>query len=184
MAYSVGWLPGRRAALLVMAKTWGDVLPDKGPVWGIPATDITAQCREAFEVLVEKMRYIKARHFFSPPLTERYFAALLLNKPGASSSEIPAPVSQPTETNKFRVTYRDAYKRAGSSQFAVYPAEEGTLRLRGGEREPGVFLPEVRNGLRQEGFFRPGAQRDYPVNREYRGGRLPIVHGSLVIAHC
>jgi hypothetical protein len=76
-----------------MAKTWGDVLPDKGPVWGVPATDITelagfitaadaallhaessgrspvitAQCREAFETLVEKMRYIKARHFFRRP---------------------------------------------------------------------------------------------------------------------
>lgn len=122
MAYNVSWLPGPRTGQLTMAKTWSPILGDKGASWGIPATDITelnscitvadaallratsserspvitAQCREAFDALVEKMRYIKSRYFFSPPLTESDFAALLLSKPNSSGSEIPAPTSQPT----------------------------------------------------------------------------------------
>lgn len=116
------WLPGRRALRIAMAKTWCPVLVNKGSEWGVPAADITelngfitiadaamqlaessdrspvitARCREAFENMVGKMRYIKVRYFHTPPLTESDFAALLLDKPGYSSSEIPNPTAQPT----------------------------------------------------------------------------------------
>jgi hypothetical protein len=68
----------------------------------LPAlTVITARCREAFKEMAEKMRYIKARYFHSPPLTESDFASLLLNKPDTSSSEIPLPNAQPTADLSF-----------------------------------------------------------------------------------
>jgi hypothetical protein len=116
------WLPGRRDDQLAMAKTWVLVLGVKGPVWGVPQEDITeldgltvnaedilgraksstrtpvvtARCREAFGELVEKMRYIKARHFHNPPLSESDFVSLLLKQPDTTSTEIPLPESQPT----------------------------------------------------------------------------------------
>jgi hypothetical protein len=122
MAYNADWLPGRRDDQLAMAKTWAAVLTAKGADWGVPSADlpelnafiaaadaallqakssdrspvVTAQCREAFENLTEKMRYIKARYFLTPPLTEADYAALLLKKPDTIRTEIPAPSSQPT----------------------------------------------------------------------------------------
>jgi hypothetical protein len=98
------------------------VLVNRGTEWGVPAADITelngfitvadaamqlaessdrspvitAQCREAFKNMVGKMRYIKTHYFHTPPLTESDFAALLLDKPGYSPSEIPDPTAQPT----------------------------------------------------------------------------------------
>jgi hypothetical protein len=116
------WLPGSRDEQLAMAKTWSMVLAVKGTVWGVPEKDVTelntyigvadtallhakssdrtpvvtAQCREAFEVLVEKMRYIKARYFMSPPLVDSDYASLLLNRPDTTPSEVLDPKAQPT----------------------------------------------------------------------------------------
>jgi hypothetical protein len=104
-----------------MAKTWLSVLAAKGPAWGVPQGDIeelttlaqaaetalfeaktaarskitTAKCREAFDALVEKMRYIKARHFLTPPLIESDYASILL-KMHDEASDIPVPDAQPT----------------------------------------------------------------------------------------
>jgi hypothetical protein len=122
MAQYLSWLPGGCDDQLAMAKTWLLVLAVKGPVWGVPQTDITdlttlsqaaetilfqaksstrttvitAQCREAFEALVEKMRFIKARHFLTPPLTETDYASLLLKMRDPTPSDIPVPDAQPT----------------------------------------------------------------------------------------
>ena len=122
MAGYVNWLPGRRDDQLAMAKSWSAVLAVKGAGWGVPQADIaelntliaaadaallrakssdrspviTAQCREAFGELVEKMRYIKARYFLSPPLVESDYASLLLSKPDTTPTEIPDPTAQPT----------------------------------------------------------------------------------------
>ncbi|MDR2418639.1 MAG: hypothetical protein LBD79_06255 [Treponema sp.] len=48
-----------------------------------PPTVISAQCWEAFDMMVENMRYI-----FLSPLTESDSAALLLKKPGSAPSKI------------------------------------------------------------------------------------------------
>jgi hypothetical protein len=47
------------------------------------------------------MCYIKARHFFSPPMTESDFALLLLRKPDGTATEVPEPASQPTADLSF-----------------------------------------------------------------------------------
>jgi hypothetical protein len=62
---------------------------------------ITARCREAFDALQDKMRSIKARYFFSPPMTDSDFALLLLKKPDGTATEVPEPTSQPTADLSF-----------------------------------------------------------------------------------
>jgi hypothetical protein len=57
---------------------------------------VTAQCKEAFEALVEKMRFIKNRYFVSPPLTAPDFAALLLKEPDPVYSRRGVPKAQMT----------------------------------------------------------------------------------------
>jgi hypothetical protein len=115
------WLPGGRDDQLHMARTWISVLGIKGTAWGVlPAeitdltalvataeaklnlakssertTVITAECREAFDALIEKMRFIKRRWFLSPPLTDSDYAALLLSHEN-NGTEIPPPEAQPT----------------------------------------------------------------------------------------
>ena len=91
------WLPGKRDDQLHMAKTWGTVLAQKGQTWNVPLADITelasltteadsaltltkssertqvitVRCREAFDALLFKMRYIKKRSFLQPPSRTR-----------------------------------------------------------------------------------------------------------------
>ncbi|AEF83246.1 hypothetical protein [Leadbettera azotonutricia] len=96
MPYSSKWLPGTREGQLEMARTWSTVLSSNAKAWSIPAAELTglnslvsasakaldaatgegrgpvntAKCKAAFEALVGKMRFIKERYFFMPPLTD------------------------------------------------------------------------------------------------------------------
>jgi hypothetical protein len=96
MPYNSKWLPGSREGQLEMAKTWSTVLGSKAKALGIPAAELTdlnsrismaakaldaangegrgpvntAKCKAAFEAMVAKMRFIKERYFFMPPLTD------------------------------------------------------------------------------------------------------------------
>ncbi|MDR2516066.1 MAG: hypothetical protein LBC88_01645 [Spirochaetaceae bacterium] len=111
------WLPGRRDDQLHMAKNWSSVLASKGADWNVPAAEmtelatltaaaeatlnaakssertqiITAQCREAFDILVAKMRFIKRRWFLQPPLTDAELVSLLLSPQDSTKTDIPAP---------------------------------------------------------------------------------------------
>jgi hypothetical protein len=103
-----------------MAKKWLDILSTKAADWSVPAPDvtalggltstaetalaealssqrtqiITAQCKMAFDALVEKMRDTKRRWFIAPPLTVADFTALSLAYPDHHRSEIPQPKNQ------------------------------------------------------------------------------------------
>jgi hypothetical protein len=126
MAYYKHWLPGGRDDQLHMAKTWLAILKVKGASWGVPEADIaalealiagaeakldvakssertavvTAECKAAFDALIEKMRFIKSRGFVSPPLTDADYASLLLRHDG-TATEIPPPAAQPTADTAF-----------------------------------------------------------------------------------
>jgi len=52
-------------------------------------------CNEAFKALVAKMRYIKKRFFYVPPLTEADIARLGLNPEDMEPTPIHAPTAQP-----------------------------------------------------------------------------------------
>jgi hypothetical protein len=88
-----------------MAVNWRRVLLGKADAWEIPTAEVvalsalitaaqaalakvqsserttvsTAVCKMAFDALVEKMRFIKRKYFFVPPLTDEDLAALGLS---------------------------------------------------------------------------------------------------------
>jgi hypothetical protein len=119
MAGNKDWLPKTREKQLEMTRDWQSVLAVKGDAWGVPqsvSTEFgtlvasadsalaaavnettrtpvaTAQCREAFNALDDKMRDMKRRYFLCPPLTEADLISLGL-KP---RDEIQTPSHTPT----------------------------------------------------------------------------------------
>jgi hypothetical protein len=119
MATSKDWLSGNRTDQLSMAINWKGILGSNATAWNIPAGALTeldtliqsadaaltaarnestrtpvatAQCKTAFEALTAKMRDIKRRYFFTPPLADADFTALGL-KPRDST---PTPSGNPT----------------------------------------------------------------------------------------
>jgi hypothetical protein len=55
---------------------------------------ITAQCKAAFDTLIEKMWFIKSCYFLSPPLTDADFISLELKPKDTARTPIPAPTDQ------------------------------------------------------------------------------------------
>jgi hypothetical protein len=118
------WMPGRRDGKLAMAKKWGKILSAKRADWNIPAAEVTelavltaeadaaliaatdegtrtpvtiVQCRGGFNKLEAKMRDIKRRYFFVPPLTEADLANLGLRLPDTNhNTSLPAPTAEVT----------------------------------------------------------------------------------------
>ena len=114
------WLPSKRIDQLAMAKAWRTVLGTKSSAWQITVADsaeladliedaenwfnqtrsidrtagITARCNEAFGALIAFMRNIKARKFFSPPLTDADYIDLGLNVPDMVKNPISVPAGQ------------------------------------------------------------------------------------------
>nr|AXS01292.1 hypothetical protein [uncultured bacterium] len=110
------WMPTSRPALIEMGTNWA-ALAGNNPAWGVPAAAITglgektqtlqtlnatppsartpvmvAQIKTAEKTLVETLRDIKKRYFFTPPLTDADVIALGL-KP---KDDVPTPVGAPT----------------------------------------------------------------------------------------
>jgi hypothetical protein len=56
----------------------------------------TAQCKEAFDVLIAAMRDMKRRYFLSPPLLDSDFISLGLKPHDATPSQSGAPTAQVT----------------------------------------------------------------------------------------
>jgi len=114
------WVPGRRTDQLVMAKIWCVVLGKMGAQWDISGTDleelnalvnvaeevlgkamssertgiITAKCREAFDELIACMRRLKARKFFTPPLTDADLISLGLKPHDIVKTAVGEPEGQ------------------------------------------------------------------------------------------
>ena len=120
---STDWKPGTRDGLLVMAKNWGVILTAQGSAWNVPAPETqelstrtdtadaaltvaknettrtpvaTARCREAFDSLTEKMRDIKKRYFYVPPLTDADLVALGLTPANSTHTASGVPTAQVT----------------------------------------------------------------------------------------
>jgi hypothetical protein len=100
-----------------MAKNWGVTLAEKGASWNMPPAEITelaalataaeaalqtakssertqvntAECRDAFDALVAKMRFIKNHWFLQPPLTDAELVSLSLSPHDNTKTEVPAP---------------------------------------------------------------------------------------------
>jgi hypothetical protein len=115
------WLPTQRKSILAMVQDWISALENPSSTsWNIPAAEktelqaltaaaqaafdkaqssarnvvITAECKAAFDALIEKMRFIKSRYFLSPPLTEAEIISLGLKPKAVSRTPIPPPSTQ------------------------------------------------------------------------------------------
>ncbi|MHC6203341.1 hypothetical protein ACYULU_09125 [Breznakiellaceae bacterium SP9] len=103
---STDWLPTHREGQLNMANVWLSVISSHAN-WNVPTADAdelalyatnaqnilaislsadstaatTAECHRLFAVLIEKMRFIKDRHYKSPPLVDENYISLLLKIP-------------------------------------------------------------------------------------------------------
>jgi hypothetical protein len=122
MAKNTDWMPTTREGQLAMAKTWAKVLKEKGSRWGVTPADIselddliedadkwlarakssdrtaviTANCQEAFAALVAFMRNLKARKFFSPPMTNGDIVEMELKPKDTTKTPVPQPTGQAT----------------------------------------------------------------------------------------
>jgi hypothetical protein len=103
-----------------MTKDWLQVLSSATPPWGIPIEEvsalqelmetaeelleqaessertevITAECKAAFEALIDKMRFIKSHYFLTPPLTDADYISLRLKPKDSAHTPIPPPTTQ------------------------------------------------------------------------------------------
>ncbi|MDR0582972.1 MAG: hypothetical protein LBG57_01285 [Treponema sp.] len=119
MSTSKDWLPNDREGQLSMCRDWMDVTGPNESAWGIPPAAMqelntlyqnaenalavaknettrtpvaTAQCKEAFDAMIAKMRDVKRRYFLIPPLAGSDYIALGL-KP---HDNVPTPSGPPT----------------------------------------------------------------------------------------
>jgi hypothetical protein len=123
MPKSADWLPNNRTGILAMADDWIAVCAPKQSVWTIPAAALTeltarrsaaktaletarnettrtpvanAQCKEAFDALIERMRDFKRRYFLTPPLLDSDLISLGLKPHDTHPTPSPAPTAQVT----------------------------------------------------------------------------------------
>jgi hypothetical protein len=121
MSQKTDWFPGIRDEQLSMGKNWVTILTTSGPAWNVPGTDIqelsglvttadtalaeaknettrtpvvTARCKEAFWQMEEKMRDIKKRYFYAPPLTDADIVSLGLKPRDPIHTPTTAPTAQ------------------------------------------------------------------------------------------
>jgi hypothetical protein len=106
-----------------MAVNWGTILPAKETAWNMPVAEVTeladlcaaaesalavaknettrtpvatAQCRTNFEALTAKMRDLKKRFFYEPPLTDADVISLGLKPRDTTHTPTHAPTAQVT----------------------------------------------------------------------------------------
>jgi hypothetical protein len=99
---------------------------------------ITAQCREVFNALEEKMRFLKNRYFLSPPLSPADYASLLLNEPDTTHSPRGTPKAQMTaeigRTGTARLFLRLVY--AEGTESLADPHTDMEYQIRWGKYSP------------------------------------------------
>ncbi|GHU40911.1 hypothetical protein FACS1894190_08360 [Spirochaetia bacterium] len=123
MATNKDWLPKTRTEQLAMAKDWLAVLATEGAAWKITEADkaelaglvedagnaiaveknettrtpvAIAQCKTAFEAMIAKMRDMKKRFFYVPPLTDADLVSLGLKIPDHTPTASGTPTAQAT----------------------------------------------------------------------------------------
>jgi hypothetical protein len=123
MAENKDWLPKSRTEQLEIADDWIVVSTTNKTAWNIPVTAIielttrrdaartaleiaktettrtsvaNAQCREAFDTLIDFMRDFKRRYFLSPPLLDSDYVSLALKPHDSHPTPSTAPWAQVT----------------------------------------------------------------------------------------
>ncbi|MDR2495324.1 MAG: hypothetical protein LBD24_08905 [Spirochaetaceae bacterium] len=163
------WLPAKRVDILIMARTWVDIIILNLLAWGIPQdlpqeltrlimearaaldaaspykTNMTAKVVAAFNKLVVKMRFIKEHYFLKPPLTDTDFVALGL----AAKDTKPTPAAPPRTHILLNIHY-EGYNTAVISMEPMPgdpPADDDDyVRLVKGTMPAGGATPEQAAG--------------------------------------
>ncbi|MDR1174609.1 MAG: hypothetical protein LBK83_03960 [Treponema sp.] len=188
MSYSEHWLPGKRAEQVAMAKDWVTVLKSpEAASWNVPAAQvtelealttaaevilaaaegrertmvITEQCREAFEAMVAKMRYIKNRFFFVPPLTNANLVGLGL-KAEKSSAPILAPDAQVEADVIYLGIHLLELRIRPVAGFTPDPRSDYGFRIYYGIMPPGGASIEAALGINRELVKPPVSGKELP----------------------
>lgn len=194
MPYDGNWLPGRREQQLAMSNDWLFVIGNSNPPpWSIPQTEvadltnltgeattalqmaqnaeqrtpvITAQCKAAFEALVEKMRFIKSRYFLSPPLTDPDFTSLGLKPKDTTPSPVPPPTAQAeADISRPGVHLLELHLRpVTGSPPDPHRADYG-YRIYWGILPPGGAPVEAATGAKRELMQAPASGNDLPHSK-------------------
>jgi hypothetical protein len=103
-----------------MARTWSATITPKASAWNVPTAElaaldglagtaagildkaqsaertsiVTAQCKTAFDALIEKMRFIKNHFLLVPPLTDSDLVSLGLKPKDTIRTPVPPPSEQ------------------------------------------------------------------------------------------
>jgi hypothetical protein len=175
-----------------MAKNWVQILGTKADPWGIPSGEvsalttltsaadtiltkamsternpvITAQCKEAFDKLTEKMRFIKNRYFFAPPLELSDFPLLGLKRPDEKPSPVPVPTNQAEgDVSRPGVHLLELHLRPVSgSQPDPHRADYG-YRVYWGVLPSGGATVEEATGPKRELMKAPASGKELPHSR-------------------
>jgi hypothetical protein len=193
MPKNADWLPTRRENQLTMAVNWVTVLGNQsGNPWNIPQPEqqalqeltstaqiifetaqssartavITAECKAAFEALIEKMRFVKGRWFLVPPLTDADLISLELTPPDTTRTPVPPPVAQAeADLTRPGVHLLELHLRAVSgSPPDPYRADYG-YRIYWGIMPQGGASTEVATGVKRELVKAPVSGEELPHSK-------------------
>ena len=190
MSETLNWFPGTRNGQLAKAKAWGHVLASSSPPpFGVPQTEvdslaalttqadntlelaksgertpvITAQCRDDFEKLEAKMRFIKSRYFIG--LTDAELAALDL-RPHRDRSPVPPPQGFPEADVSYPGVHTlDLHPRPVAGQPPLNPRSGYGYRIYWGVMPPGGATVEAATGEKRELMRPPVSGKELPHSR-------------------
>jgi hypothetical protein len=172
-----------------MAKNWSAILTTQAASWNVPATEltqldglaaaagtvldkaqssertavITAQCKAAFDGLIEKMRFLKSHYFLIPPLTHTDLISLGLKPHDTIHTPVPPPAEQ-AEADILRPGVH-------LLELILRVIGGGTLRsgvgfrVYGGIMPPGGATVEGATGPRRELMKAPASGEELPFSR-------------------
>ncbi|GHU80545.1 hypothetical protein FACS189468_0650 [Spirochaetia bacterium] len=185
------WMPGTRAGILEMCRSWLAFLADHASDIGVPAAEVTAlgnaetaatealdkasgeergpvntaACNTAFGVLKAKMRFIKDRFLKAPPLSDAQLIALGLKPKDGVRTEKPKPGGQFIMVVSSSLNGVIRYRI--SQVDAVPPDARGVIegyRMYYGILPPGGATPEQAAGPKHYLTKPPTAGEELPLS--------------------
>jgi hypothetical protein len=172
-----------------MAKNWSAILSAQAASWNVPAAEltqldalaaaagtvldkaqssertavITAQCKAAFDGLIENMRFLKSHYFLTPPLTDTDLISLGLKPKDTIHTPVPPPAEQ-AEADILRpgVHLLELILRViggGSLRSSV------GFRVYWGVMPPGGATVEGATGVKRELMKVPSSGEELPFSR-------------------
>jgi hypothetical protein len=192
MSYNANWFSGRRENLLSMVKNWRAILAQLASTWNIPKEDvtelsslidaaeaaltaamsaertavITAQCKAAFDALIEKMRFIKSHYFLTPPLTDADYISLGLKPKDTTHTPVPPPSGQAeADVTRPGVHLLELHLRPVSGTPADAARADYGFRIYYGIMPQGGAAVDVATGPRRELVKAPVSGEELPHSK-------------------